>query len=166
MRNKIVLMMLLSFVFIQTSAHALEFDVVSDSISFSLTFESTVARDLNETVENISAREPINIRVDERVVVRADSIKLSFSPLGSVDGLSRVVDVSVPNVYSNAMTLFQAFYLESGIAKRECKVLVLEGVLDNSHKARLRTFLDSKSVAIEELGEYFMFDCKLANRGS
>jgi len=166
MKNKIVLIMLLSFAFIQTDAHALDLRAVSNSIELSLKAKSTVSRASNETVESLEAGDLINVRVDEHVVIRAGTIKISFSPLHSNASFDRVVGVSIPEVYSNSMTLLQAFYLESGISKNECKVLVLENLFDDSHKTRLRKFLGSKGVSIDEQGEYFMFDCQFKKRGS
>ena len=150
---------LLTLISIVSMTNAFELNAVSNAIEFSLKIESMVSRNGAETSETVDAQELINVRVDEHVAVRAGSIKLSFTPLSADVDLSAVVGTNIPTAYLNRMSLFQAFYLNDGLAERECKVLVLDKQLDELHQNKLRDFLSSKNIIVDEQGEYFMFDC-------
>lgn len=157
MKNKIALILLIT---LTQLAHAVELNVVANTVDLNLSKDAIVARNYSESVEQVQAYNVINVRVDEHVVIRTELSKLSFSPLSANNkSFKAVIGVNIPDIYSSVMTLFQEVYQQPEATKKECRVLVFDGLLTESHRARLTTFLNARNVEVEQHELYSSFDC-------
>jgi hypothetical protein len=173
MKNKLFLAILFASLGFPSLANSKNFEIAGDTIDFNINADSSISRGGDELSEQISESRLIRVQVYEHVVIRSETSKSSFSPLKSnvnkMDGITtelrNLIGVDIPETYAEIMTLYQSFYKERGATKRECKVLVLDNLLDESHQKRLRDFLELNKVTIEKQKEFFMFECSASNRG-
>ena len=168
MKNKLVIAIFCAPIYFVSIANAKDFDVVANSIDFTVAAGSSVSRSGEESSEEIVKNGSISVSVTEHVVVRSGTSKSSFSPLknqadqnGVSTAIRKLIGVNVPESYASVMTLYQSFYMEDGATKRDCKVLVLDNLLETSHQTNLRDFLQSNEVTIEERNEFFTFECSV-----
>jgi len=166
MKNTLVIALFCVPIYFVSVANANDFDVVANSIDFTVSAGDSVSRSGEERSEEIKQNGSISVLVTEHVVVRSSASKSSFSPFqnqsdqkGVSTAIRKLIGVDVPESYAPVMTLYQSFYREDGATKRDCKVIVLDNLLETSHQTNLRNFLQSNEVTIEELGEFFTFEC-------
>ena len=170
MKNKFVIAIFCAPFYFASLLEAKDFDVTGDTINFTVETDSFVSRSGEETSEEVTQNGSITVSANEHVVVRSGAAKSSFSPLknnsgqkGVASAIRKLVGVDVAESYAAVMTLYQSFYMEDGSTKRDCKVLVLDNLLEASHRTNLRDFLQSSDVTIEEQEGFFTFECSLGN---
>jgi len=166
MKNKLVVAVLCAPFLLQTVANAMNVDVVGNTIAVAVSNGSSVSRAVAEGEEQIVENGSVSFLVNEHVVVRSEISKSSFSPLKNSDGIgdvsatiNKLIGFDMPVSFAEAMTLYQSFYTKDGETKRDCKVLVLDRLLDTTNRLKLRSLLDAKNMAIEERREFFYFEC-------
>jgi len=160
-------MALTSLLFQSSTLHGKEIEVNGSTIFFRIDTSSIISQNTEEVGVEVAAGELVNLNIADHVVIRSNVAKTSFSPLsyGPMKDKGALIGVDIPTPYIGVTTLFQSFYKESGIVKRECRILVLEGLLEASYRTNLRSILESNSVVINEQSGFYSFVCGHGKEG-
>jgi hypothetical protein len=167
MKNTLLLIALIALSLFSSLVYSndfeVDFEVEDDTISITAREGWFLSWNSDESEVLIEKGQRVSFNVTERVVIRSETSKLSFSPLADVANPASIIGPDVPKSYSKVMTLFQSFYTGAAKANRECLVIVLDKSLQLSHQTRLRNFLSSNGVGISEKEGYLTFDCNPSN---
>lgn len=150
-----------------TSINAEEISVSGGVIFYSNSKTVEHSRNVDEQMLQSAAGEIVQLDVSENVVLRGDNEKASFTPLKANTSelteislrAQKVIGILLPEVYQSVSTLHLRFYKEDGKSLKLCEVLMLDNLLDETHKANLRNLLLEQQVDFDERDNYIVAKC-------
>lgn len=154
-----------------SASHAQELSVVEGVIYYTNTNATEYSNTSDESVIENTAGQVMQINVRDHVVIRGVDEKSSFTPLSAISSelsdtslrAQSVFGFELPESYKAISTLHLRFFNESGDSKNTCEVLILDNLLDQTHRARLHEILTVQKADFEIRDGYIAAQCRRDN---
>jgi hypothetical protein len=154
-----------------SAVNAGELSVSGATIFYTNSHSVEYSKAADETVIENRDGDAIQFNVLDHIVARGEGEKASFTPLKSNSSnltevssyAGTVAGLNLPDAYRALSTLHLRFTTEGGRSNRICKILILDNLLHEADKTRLRSLLHEQQISYETNNGYLAAQCGLAS---